>query len=524
MLRTTIGVLIAMLVAGCYAAIAQPHGFNQLSRFDMLYALSNEGRFTIDTLWHNTQDVGVFNGQHFSDKPPGVTYLALPAYTLTLGAQRLLGQRPTSEAGISTALWTTTLATSVLLAALGAMAMWTLLCSYGCRPRHALLATLACWLGTLAFPYGSMLFSHTPVIGLLSIAMAAMLVPVAAVQRHSVSASWWQAGIWLGGISGLSLLGWVVIRLVGMDPAMRIAILNVAILSLSASMLLMVGTWRLLTGQGGASERRRREVLIGIAFGLAVLCEFMAAIPVAALWLVFLRRDWKRALRTAAWAMAPLLLLPFTNWLCFDSPFTLGYSTNAFLWMREGFFGITLLPNPSALFLLLFSGGKGLLFWSPCMALAIPGFRELYARNSALCLAIGGSAALLTLFIATTGNPGGGMAVGPRYLAPVIPLLILPMVLGLQIVPRLGTVLIALSILFNAIAAIINPMPSPALSLPLTQYYIPELLRGNVLNNAGSWLGLPPVLGLLPLLGFAAALLFTLWRMSGALQAKRTIN
>ncbi|HRH94129.1 MAG TPA: hypothetical protein PKV72_06400, partial [Candidatus Peribacteria bacterium] len=524
MLRTTVGILLAVLVAGTYAFIGQSPGPNQMSRIDTLYALAGEGRFSIETLGGNTMDFGTYDGRPYSDKPPGLTYLALPAYTLTLGAQRATRHPPPADSSLYAALWTTTLSTTVLLSALGVLALWTLLLSLCDRPREALLGTLACWFGTLALPYGSTLFSHTPVIGLLCIAMAAILLPTGTARPHSTGMMWWRAGTWLGGIAALLLTLWTGLKLSGIDAGLPVAVLLLATLGLSALILLASGTWTMTTGHGGAAGLRRRDALAGVALGIAVLCEFMAAFPALALWIVLLTRDSRRALRAAGWAALPLLLLPLTNWLCFGSPFRLGYSTNAFAWMRSGFFGITLLPNPYALLLLLFSGNKGLLFWSPCLVLAIPGFQELYARHRTLCLAIGISSALLLLAIATTGNPGGGWAVGPRYLAPMIPLLIVPMTFGLRTLPRFGAGLIALSIGLNLLAAVVNPLPPPEIGVPLTQFYLPMLAVGRVQPNAGSYLGLSPLAGLLPPTCFAAALGIVIWPLAGRLPRKRTGN
>lgn len=522
--KTTVGLLLAMLVTGCYTYVFQTHGPNQMARIDTLYALTAEDRFTIDTLGSNTMDFGTYNGHRYSDKPPGITYLALPAYTLTIGLQHAAHRSPITLAALSVALWTTTLSTSVLLSALGIMATWMLLSFFCKRPREALLGTLACWFGTLALPYGTMLFSHAAVIGLLSIAMAAILLPTGSIKRRTAARSWWWTGMRLGALAAGVLAIWTALRIGGFEGGMSAAVLALATLGLSANILLVSGTWHLVIGQGGADELRRRDALIGLACGIAVLCEFMAVFPAAALWVLLLTRDRKRAMRVALWALAPMLLLPLTNWLCFGSPFRLGYSTNSFTWMRSGFYGVTLLPSPSALLLLLFSGSKGLLFWSPCLALAIPGFLELHARDRALCWACAAGSALLLLAIAATGNPGGGWGVGPRYLAPMIPLLVLPMALGLRTLPRFGGLLIAVSIGLNAMATAVNPLPPPELGVPLTQFFLPALHLHRVLPNIGTLLGLSSLVGLLPAACFAAALTWVLWRLCGSMPHNRTGN
>ncbi len=523
MTRISVGILIAVLVAGMGSYVAQRHGSNQLSRIDMLYAMTVEGRFAIDTLKSNTMDSVNFGGRQYSDKPPGMTYLALPSYALTVGAQHRFGLRgPATPRGVTLTLRTTSIATSVLLSALGAMATWALLSAYARKPRHALVATLGLWLGTLALPFGNMLFSHAAVMALLAIALAAILLPVpTAARRHAFAAAVWRAGCWLAGGATFAAACWVLLQLMGAGPSTRFLILTLAIMGLSAPLLLGAGTWRILVGQGGSAERRRRHALVGLALGVAVACEYAAAIPAMALLILMLMRDARGAVRAACWALVPVLLIPLTNWLCFQSPFQLGYGLNQEPWVRTGFFGIRPMLNLSTMSLLLFSGSKGLLFWSPCLALALPGFLELYRRDRALCLALAGGALLLFIAIASTGNPGGGMSAGPRYLAPAIPLLAIPMALGLASLPRLGIVLVGISIVLNFIAFSVNPMPSPEMQLPLLDFYLPAILRGGFLWNWGADAGLARAVSILPLIGFAAGMIAASWKLAGTIPAKR---
>lgn len=274
----------------------------------------------------------------------------------------------------------------------------------------------------------------------------------------------------------------------------------------------------MLNEYGGSAQGARRSTLVGIALGLAILGEYMAVFPAAALWALYAQRNAGYALRSAWIGGAVLLLLPLTNWLCFGHPLQLGYGLNSFAWMDRGFYGVTIFPRLDNLILLLLSPSKGLLFWSPFLALALPGWAALYQRHRTYCIAsIVGTIAVL-LAIAATNNASGGAAVGPRYLAPIIVLLTVPAALGYEIVPRWGNVLIACSILLQCIATAVDPMPSQFITMPLLQHHLPALLRGAVLPNIGTLFGLQPIFGMLPLIGCSAMLAWVALRGAGRMR------
>lgn len=519
MARTTIGILLSLLTGIWCAWWFQPLGYNQLSRINMLHAMVVEGRMNIDTMHRNTQDVALYRGKYYSDKAPGTTYLGIPSYAVAVAMERALGIRPASRPGIAFALWWVTLATSVLFSMLGAIATWLVLLRFCARPRTAALLTMACWLGTIALPYGTMYMSHATTIGLLSIALAVVVLPLGRQPKPgATSIVWWRGGRALGLLSVGLLLCWTLLRVAGFPASIRLLTLFLSILSLSACIILCAGTWTLLTEHGGASERLRRSTVFGVAIGFAVLGEYMALLPAIALWAVYVSRYPKLAMRSAGIAAIIMLLLPLTNWLCFDHPLRLGYGLNAFAWMDHGFYGVTLIPRMHNLVLLLLSPAKGLLFWSPFLALAIPGWFALYRKDRLLSLATSIGCIAVVFAIAATGNAGGGAAVGPRYLAPIIALLIVPTALGYELVPRWGIVLTLLSIALNMIATAVDPMPAQYLLQPLFFHHLPALMRGEVLPSIGTLFGLQRFPAILPMLGCSAMLAWASLRGAGRMR------
>src|SRR5271156_7107076 len=53
-------------------------GWNQNSRFDLLRAIVEQHTLQIDAYHENTQDKAHFNGHYYSDKAPGLVFLAVP--------------------------------------------------------------------------------------------------------------------------------------------------------------------------------------------------------------------------------------------------------------------------------------------------------------------------------------------------------------------------------------------------------------------------------------------------------------
>jgi len=57
-------------------------GWNENSRFDLTRAIVEEERIEIDSYHNNTGDRSYYNGHYYSDKAPGVSFLASPVYAI----------------------------------------------------------------------------------------------------------------------------------------------------------------------------------------------------------------------------------------------------------------------------------------------------------------------------------------------------------------------------------------------------------------------------------------------------------
>lgn len=89
---------------------------------------------------------------------------------------------------------------------------------------------------------------------------------------------------------------------------------------------------------------------------------------------------------------------------------------------------------PMGLAVLLFSPGKSLFAWAPSMLLVLLVAREASRRHPALLASLGTALAVALVYFGSYAFPEGGYCHGPRFLVPLLPLLLMP--LALVPVPR----------------------------------------------------------------------------------------
>jgi hypothetical protein len=186
----------------------------------------------------------------------------------------------------------------------------------------------------------------------------------------------------------------------------------------------------LLMEHSRADEGRtlRLAIAAGAALGFALLTKYAAVIfiPVICLYMTVLlppAHTWMRWLRQQVAVLLPAICcgaaVLLINWIRFGAPLTTGYD-NAdrpfTLPLHEGLSG------------LLFSPQRGLLFYDPLLFAGLLGLGVLvwYRRRESILIVglVGVSLALYGTYAAWTGGAGWG----PRYLVPVLPYLLLPLI------------------------------------------------------------------------------------------------
>jgi hypothetical protein len=279
--------------------------------------------------------------------------------------------------------------------------------------------------------------------------------------------------------------------------------------------LLAVALWAFDGPEGRAGRAARgRDFLGGFACGLALASEYTAGIVVAGL----VARAGARRLASLAPALAgmvpPMLLVPAYSWVCLGHAWQLPYSYQAsFPEMQAGLYAIQW-PNASVGWRLLFSPARGLVFWTPFLLLAAPGYAALFRRWRGLFwLAYACVAAQIVVMSGREWDWGAGPTYSARYLTPLLPLLALPCALGLVRYPRVGLALAVWSVLAASVATLTDACPELRLHPnPLFDLQLPLLVRGDLSPNLGRLLGFSPVGSLELFYGGLVSGAIILWR------------
>lgn len=186
----------------------------------------------------------------------------------------------------------------------------------------------------------------------------------------------------------------------------------------------------LFLGRVSLQEEGNRLVhtwLCGFVLGYAILAKAanVIVLPWLAVYLalgfagrrIHARERWRWILTMASGAAGPLLIFFFYNYLRFGSIFETGYADEANRFTT---------PLLNGLYGLLFSPGRGAAWYFPPLLLAILGFRGFLARVRADAVFVGGVALTWLVVYAKWSAWEGGWCWGPRFLLPVMPLLLLP--------------------------------------------------------------------------------------------------
>jgi hypothetical protein len=339
-------------------------GPNQASRFDLDRALLEHGSVMIDRYQENTIDKAFFKGHHYSDKAPGSSLAALPIVALARVALRYVGIDPITHSGLVAQIHAATRWVATLPALLMCLAIFDWSIRRGFSRKGAAFAAVALGLTSPLWAYATLFWGHV--------------------------------------LSGFCLLA-------GARGVMT------------------------LTQQPPTKAAARTALLAGLATGWAVVTEFPSAVPAMLLTAVLLwrLRPWSgwtpQLVAYAAAATATALVLGAYNLAAFGSPFHLGYThVQGFNGMQSGLFGVTW-PRADALFGILLSQRRGLLFLAPLLLLGLVGHGISLVRSRQRRIAIL-SLFMIAYYVLLNGSYtywDGGYSYGPRHLAGALPFLAL---------------------------------------------------------------------------------------------------
>jgi hypothetical protein len=472
--------LIAAVIFISYCYFYEGGGWNQNSRFDMVRAILEQKTLSIDTYHENTQDKALSHGRYYSDKAPGLAFLALPVALSARPMLRVVGVDPLSPRGLQITSYDITVFAVALPTALACGCLFLIALQLGSNVSGAAFASLGMGLATPMWAYATLLWGHALAGACLVFGFAAALM-----LRES-----------RGGTSDL-VRG------------------------------LVVG---LFAGWATVSE-------YPAAPGSAIL----AVLALAIVWRDGPARRWRVFSGVSAGALACIAVLMFYQYRAFGSAIHPSYSyyqEGAFPWMKHGYMGLTY-PRIDVMLKLLFGCRRGLFFAAPALILAPFGLRILWKNKNPEIRYAGVAATSIAvyyfLFNASFSVWAGGWSYGPRYMAAGIPLLCVGLAPGWSalgtIWRRIFAALAVCGSLFALMAVSTTPQPDDQFHCPLMQVMIPSfwagklaLTRGSMLTaaedipfgthgafNLGQLVGLHGLASLIPLL-VVWGLAFMLWK------------
>lgn len=409
-----------------YAFFFNEHpGSNANTRMDLIYSIVDQGVLNIDlhckTFSYKeeyfTQDVAYYKGHYYTDKSPITSFLGVPVYfsLKQLSDLFLIQLYPDFSR-----YWVTLFVISLPSAFL-AIFLFRFMGFIRPDAQDQLIVTLVYSLGTIAFPYSILFFSHQ---------LTAALVFIGFYYLYN-----------LFNKNNTGVLQWNSLFFAGF-----------------------------LVGLGFAAEQPAGIILVGIS--------------------LFLLYGLKRKVQ-AFWFFVGVgiaFLIPlYYYYKCFGNPFTPGYTYEMVPMFKEdmgkGFMGMTY-PTWQTFWGITLSPYRGLFFQSPVLLLSIPGFYFMMRSKKIrplgiLCVFIVGG---FFYFNSSLNNWHGGWAAGPRYLAPMIPFLIIPLYIA---IPRFKRAIIftgILSIIYLSFICITEPQ-MPASGVLFVEFILPRFIHYNFTQN-----------------------------------------
>lgn len=340
---------------------------NENARLDQARTLVENGEFRINRYSFNTADVVEFEGGVYPNKAPGGTFLIVPHYWLFSTALSFLPVSPATAEHL--VCWLINLTSLGLLSALLCAAMFVVLRRMLGRDADALFITLAYGLGTIAFPFSTILFSHQITAALLFLAFAGLYLNK---DELSSGAAVNRLGAKLGFVG--FLLGYAMTC---EYPA-----------AIAAAPIGLYGLWL---------ARCRGKSLVWFIVGGLLGLSFIA----------------------------------IYNLLVFGKLFFVTYSLYAgpkaaFREHQQGFMGVAM-PRLQTLLEITFRSQRGLFYCNPWLVGVIPGlFLPIFRKYRTLDVAVSifivvGFFAFNAAFAPGIVYSGGGASTGPRHIIPMLP-------------------------------------------------------------------------------------------------------
>ncbi len=168
-------ILLGLVIFFSFIYFYEGGGWNQNSRFDLLRAIVERHTLQIDAYHENTQDKAHFQGHYYSDKAPGLVFLALPFALIARPVVRMAGVDPESARGEIALSYLVTAGAVALPAALAGVCLFFLGLRFAGSSSGAAFGALVMSLGTPMWAYASLFWAHALVGACLIFAFASAL-------------------------------------------------------------------------------------------------------------------------------------------------------------------------------------------------------------------------------------------------------------------------------------------------------------------------------------------------------------
>ena len=177
--RRNTAILLGLVIFFSFIYFYEGGGWNQNSRFDLLRAIVERHTLRIDAYHENTQDKAHFRGHYYSDKAPGLVFLAVPFALIARPALRIVGVDPESPRGEVALSYIASAGAVALPTALAGVCLFFLGLRFGGGSNGAafgaMFGTLVMSLGTPMWAYASLFWAHALVGACLVFAFASAL-------------------------------------------------------------------------------------------------------------------------------------------------------------------------------------------------------------------------------------------------------------------------------------------------------------------------------------------------------------
>jgi hypothetical protein len=140
-----------LLVFAAYSYFYQGGGWSPNSRFDLTRAIVERGTIAIDAFHENTGDKAERDGHYYCDKAPGVSWLAVPPYAFV---------HALSPNAVELGAYVATVVAVALPSALAVIVLFSIARSFALDAAWSAAISLAYALGTLMWPYATLLQGH----------------------------------------------------------------------------------------------------------------------------------------------------------------------------------------------------------------------------------------------------------------------------------------------------------------------------------------------------------------------------